>query len=74
MTAFRIRTADSCYTIQIITAGKKMFTDIFYTIKMKFTIFLCVLFFIDIAKISKMFFENGMQNIPAPGKIAFSFG
>jgi hypothetical protein len=74
MAAFRVCAANPCHSIQIITAGKKMFTDIHYTVKMKFAVFLCVLFFIDITKISKMFLENGMKNIPASGKITLGFG
>jgi hypothetical protein len=47
ITTFWVCTADSCYTVQIITAGKKMFTDIHYTTKMEFAVFS----FIDITKI-----------------------
>ncbi len=87
MPAFWIRTANPCHTVQIITACKKMFTNIHDTawsveynllgmhpIKIKLAVFFCVLYFIDITKISKMLLENRVQNIPVPGKIALSFG
>ena len=86
VSAFRIRTADSCYTIQIISAGKKMITHIHYVtwsveynllgmhpIKVKFSVFVGILFFIDITEIGKVFLENNMKNIPASGKKALRF-
>lgn len=74
MSAARIRTADSGHAIQVIAAGKKMFINIHYTVKMEPFVFVSVLFFVDIAEISKMLLEYGMQDISTSGSEFFGFG
>ncbi len=71
--AVRIRTADSCYTIQIITTGSELFADFLDAFKIEFTVFVSILFLINIAEIAEMFLENGVQDISAAGKIAPGF-
>ncbi len=51
-----------------------MFANIHNTIKMKLAILISVLLIVNIAEISEMFLEYGVQDIPAPGKIVLRFG
>ena len=60
MAAFRVCTADPCHTIQIITTGSELFADFLNALKTEFTVFVRILFLINIAEIAETFLENSV--------------